>query len=115
MAPALGLFPTPHQTISIWSPTPASPQRWLKQKEPIPNPGYWAPSSPWAGSISKNEGREEGQIFGSRTPSVTASQSQAQCQLPTLDAGGSPLPGVSAPASWAAASFFHCSTSCSAF
>lgn len=115
MAPALGLFPLPTKPYLSGPNPPASPQRWLKQKEPVPNPDYWAPSSPWAGSISKNEGVEEAQIFGLRTPSVTASQSQAQCQLPTLGAGGSPLPGVSAPASWAAASFFHCSTSCSAF
>lgn len=71
-----------------------------------------APCSPRAGSVPRNESIEEGQISGVR---IAASKCQAQAQPPTLDAGTSPLPGASAPTSWAAASFFHCSTSCSAF
>lgn len=51
------------------------------------------------GSISKNEGVEEGQIFGMRTLRIPASQGHTQGQPPTLSAGESPLPGVSAPAS----------------
>lgn len=113
--------PLPHTTkLHLSGPPQQAPTAGLSRRNPFPYQATGTLSSPWAGSVSKKCGG--GPDLWDAVPRTrvwevgsTYLQDQTQRQQPTLGAGGSPLPGMSAPASWAAASFFHCSTSCSAF
>lgn len=61
--------PLPHTTkLHLSGPPHQAPTAGLSRRNPFPYQATGTLSSPWAGSVSKTEGVEEGQIFGMRRP-----------------------------------------------